>query len=269
MPPADAVHDAPQPGSRRRLAGRLVVVAALLATVVWGVVAVGDDAPRVPAADGEVAGADAPETVPGSIGPYDPDEPLDLSGLAGVSDEQVAAAEQLVAEVTASADGWRSVEAAEALGYRSIGDAFTGEEHLVDWSLVGDGVDLDPSRPEALVYDVDDDGERTLVAAMFLRPPGTRADDAPDIGGRLTTWHPHGDLCLDEGAPGDGGGDEPAIAGVTDAAGRCPDGLVELRPMPALHVWLVAHPCGPFAELEGVGVRLDPDVAEACAHRHR
>lgn len=267
MPSVDAVHEepSPQPGQRRRLAWRLVVVATVLAAVVWGVGVVGDDPPRDRAGDGTAAGADAPATVPGSIGPYDPAEPLDLSGLVGVSDAEVAAAEQLVAEVTASADAWRSVAAAEALGYRSIGDAFTGEEHLVDWSLVGDGVDLDPTRPEALVYDVDDDGARTLVAAMFLRPPGTRPDDAPDVGGRLTTWHPHGDLCLDEG----GAGEEAAIAGLTDAAGRCPDGLVELRPMPALHVWLVAHPCGPFAELEGVGVRLDPDVAEACAHRHR
>ena len=251
---------------RRRLARRLVAAGALVAAAVasFAVLGTDDDASggaETPAAASPTPTAPTAPVVAG-IGPYDPTDPLDLSGVAGVSAAEQEAAEGLVADVTAAASAWTSVEDAEAAGYRSIGDSFTGEEHLVDWSLVGDGIDLDPARPEALVYDVDADGGRTLVAAMFLRPPGSRAEDAPDVGGRLTTWHPHGDLCLDEG------GAQPFVGGVTDAAGRCPGATVPLRPLPALHVWLVAHPCGPFAELEGVGVRVDPELAEACTHRH-
>jgi len=39
---------------------------------------------------------------------------------------------------------------AMAAGYRSIGDAVTGDEHFVNWSTVNDGHILDPTRPESL-----------------------------------------------------------------------------------------------------------------------
>lgn len=194
--------------------------------------------------------------------PFDPDSPLDLSGVAGVTADEQAAAEALVGDVAASAHVFDTVEAAEAGGYRSIGDSFTGSEHFVNWSYVTDGRTLDAARPEALVFDVGDDGERTLVSVMFVEPPGTPLSRAPAVGGSLTPWHLHGDLCLD------GDADPPRIGGITDAAGACPTGLEALQPAPTLHVWLVGHPCGPFAELEGVGTGELSDLIGACVHRH-
>lgn len=195
----------------------------------------------------------------GQVGAFDPAVPLDLSGVPGVSGSQQATAEQLVADVQAASSAFADVGAAQRAGYASIGDSFTGEEHLISWRALSDGVDLDPTKPEALVYDVAADGSRSLAAVMFMRPPGSRVDDAPTPGGALTRWHAHGDLCQ---VPGD----VPRVGGITDATGACPAGLVALRPSPTLHVWVVAHPCGPFAELEGVGTRTTGSTA--CAHRH-
>jgi hypothetical protein len=212
------------------------------------------------AADEALAASSSTGATPPRVAPYDPARPLDLSGVPRVTPDQEAAAEALVREVLAAQDPPTTVAEAEAAGYRSIGDAFTGEEHLIDWSRVDDGVALDPEAPEALVFDVGDDGSRRLVAVMFLEPPGTRIDDAPAPGGALTRWHLHGDLCLDPGS------DPPAVAGITDATGTCPDGLEELRRFPTLHVWLVPHRCGPFSELEGVGT--DPSATAGCDHQH-
>ena len=59
------------------------------------------------------------------------------------------------------------VDSLDALGYRSIGDARTGYEHFINYSLINDDVILDPTQPESLVFRVDGD-ERTLVSAMFI-----------------------------------------------------------------------------------------------------
>jgi hypothetical protein len=239
----------------RRLWLRLAAVGCALGalTAVVGVLVARADEPTVEAAVSPASGG-------GDVPPFDPALPLDLSRVRGVTPAQAAAAEELVAAVAAAAPELASYDDAVAAGYASAGDAFTGVEHLVRWSLLDDGVDLDPTQPEGLVYEVADDGERTLVAMMFLRPPGARSDDAPRPGGPLTRWHEHGDLCVRPGPA-------PAVAGLTDAGGRCDAGLEPLRPMPGLHVWVVRHRCGPFAELEGPGVRLDPD-APGCRHEH-
>jgi len=207
----------------------------------------------------QASGEEIVERATGGVPPYDPDLPLDLGGVVGVTGSQADAAEALVAKVRRASGAYPSAADAAAIGYRSMGDGFTGEEHFVHWGHVGDGVDLDPQRPEALVFDVNDDGTRTLVAAMFMGEPGAPLDAGPAPGGALTRWHLHGDLCLDAS------GRTAEVAGTTDASGSCPDGLVEPRPQPTLHVWLVAHPCGPFSELEGVGTgNTDP----GCVHQH-
>lgn len=200
----------------------------------------------------------------GGIVPFDPAEPIDLSGRSRATASEVAAAEALLAEVLEVAPAFAEPSDAEEAGYRSIDDAFTGKEHYLDWAAVEAGGSLDPERPEALVYEVGDDGGRTLVAFMFVRPPGTRVADAPEVGGPLTTWHAHGDLCV-----GDLDDGERGVVAITDAAGSCPEGSEENRPMPTLHAWVVAHPCGPFSEIEGVGTGAPAPGPEVCrTHRH-
>ncbi|MEZ5204250.1 MAG: hypothetical protein R2701_07690 [Acidimicrobiales bacterium] len=192
---------------------------------------------------------------------FDPDGPLDLSGLPTVSPQQQAAAEDLVRSVLDARADLPTFEEAPALGYVSIGDSFTGEEHPP--GLAGRAGSGDPRpRPSRRARLRCGKRRRAHARGGHVRPTSRGAlDDAPTLGGDLTRWHLHGDLCLDpQRTP-------PAITASTDAAGRCPDGLEEQQPMPTLHVWVVAHPCGPFSELEGVGT--DPSaVAGGCQHHH-
>ncbi len=191
--------------------------------------------------------------------PYDPALPIDLSGTPGVTPQQQAAAEQLVVLTIARLPQWSDPAYALAHGFRSIGDGFTGVEHLVNRAFMTDGVVLDPDRPESLVYDTTG-GKRALVAAMYMVAPGTSLSDVPDVGGALVQWHIHDNLCYSP---------EGLVRGVTDAAGACPAGLVKPVPTPMVHVWVTPHACGPFAALEGIaGGSIAAGQTRLCDHLH-
>jgi hypothetical protein len=140
---------------------------------------------------------------------------------------------------------------AVAAGYRSIGDGATGDEHFIKWADVNDGRILDPTRPESLVYEVRD-GRQQIAAAMYMLPFGSRFTDAPDVGGALTQWHVHQDLCLTNSA------DAKTLSGFVGINGTCPAGSSKAGDTPMLHVWVVPNACGPFAALEGIGAGQVP-----------
>jgi hypothetical protein len=191
--------------------------------------------------------------------PYDPTQPIDLSGVEGVTPEQQAAAENLIAVTLHGLPQWADPAYAEAHGFHSIGDGFTGTEHLINEANMDDHVILDPDVPESLVYDTSDGGRR-LVAAMYMLKRGTPLEQAPDVGGNLMQWHTHDNLCYDAGGK---------VRGITDASGACPAGLVKPVETPMIHVWLEPHPCGPFAALEGIAGGRIPDGEEVlCDHAH-
>ena len=79
-----------------------------------------------------------------------------------------------------------------------------------------DNAILDPDRPESLVFDTTV-ATKKLVAAMYMGTPGMTLADVPDIGGTLTQWHIHDNLCFTAAGK---------VAGLTDpteAALRRPD----------------------------------------------
>ena len=155
--------------------------------------------------------------------PYDPTAPVDFSDVEGVTPEQQLRATALVRSTQEQLPAFADVDTLDELGYQSIGDARTGYEHYINYSLINDDVWLDPTQPESLVFRVDGD-DRTLVSAMFI--VGQRPIDDPelvDYGGRLMQWHVHENLCWR------GGDDGPQVAGVTDDAGNCPAGTVARR----------------------------------------
>jgi hypothetical protein len=191
--------------------------------------------------------------------PYDPALPVDLSGTPGVTPQQQAAAEQLVEVTLARLPHWSDARVAERAGFRSIGDGFTGTEHLINAAYLTDGTTLDPDRPESLVYDTTS-GHRRLVAAMYMLAPGTPLSAVPDVGGALVQWHVHDNLCFSPSG---------YVQGLTDAAGRCPSGQVKPTPTPMVHVWITKNPCGPFAALEGIGGgTIAPGQTRLCDHLH-
>lgn len=185
--------------------------------------------------------------------PYDPAQPLDFSGVVGVSEAQEQRAVSLVTRTLAAASQWSDFNATVAAGWRSFGDALAGYEHIINDSLLDDDFFLDPQYPESLVYRVVGTS-RELVAVMFLARGSQRLDDSVllEYGGRLMEWHNHADLCLRfvEGDP------VGKIAGLVGDDGKCqfPGALPAAEADSGhamVHVWVVPHPCGPFAAMEG------------------
>ncbi len=158
--------------------------------------------------------------------PYDPTMPIDLSGTPGVTPQQQAAAENLIATTLVQLPQWSDHKVAEAFGFKSIGDANTGHEHFIQWDWINDDVILDPDQPESLVYEPQPDGSKKLVSAMYMLPDDVALDDVPDIGGALMQWHVHDDLCFTNDPV------QPRVAGQTNAAGGCCERPGEVRPEP-------------------------------------
>lgn len=198
--------------------------------------------------------------------PYLATLPVDLGGIPGVSEAEVAEAEALVTEALQVLPRFGDVSAIGALGYHSIGDAETGFEHFINWELISDGRVLDPAHPESLVFKVDPaTGTKLLSAAMFMANPGDTLDTVPDVGGALVQWHIHDNLCF-AGEP-----NAWRVADVLEPGDDCRPGTFRLsnNALPMVHVWIIPHECGPFAALEGDGAgQLRPGEERLCDHAH-
>jgi hypothetical protein len=169
-----------------------------------------------------------------------------------VTKSQRAAAQSLIDRTTAAMKSFGTLEAVVAGGYSWIQDGKNGGfRHYVNWSYLNDGRELDPSRIESIVTEKKADGSERVVSAMYILALGKTMADVPDVAGALTTWHDHKDLCWNGNV----------LAGRL-VNGKCtPGGTLVLTP-PMLHVWMVPHPCGPFAGIEGHGM-------QTCgAHNH-
>ena len=200
--------------------------------------------------------------------PYFPGLGIDISDVEGVSVEQEARARQLVVDTQRELVRWTDYRDAVKEGWTSIGDSATGYEHFVNGRSLDDGKFLDATVPESIVYKVYGD-KKILVSAMYMAE-GDVAIDASvltDYAGPLMQWHVHDNLCwtLRDGIR--------VVAGVIDASGQCPAGSIRggiTKPM--VHVWIVPHPCGPFAAVEGLAegraaVANDQRV-DTCSHEH-
>jgi hypothetical protein len=169
--------------------------------------------------------------------------PGTLRAGPGVSPTELRRAARLLASTIAALPRWHTPAKAYAAGYRSIGDTKSAVEHYVNWSYVNDGHVLDPARPESVVFQRRH-GAQVAVAAMYSLPLGSTFADVPDVGGALTQWHVHRNLCLTNDPQ------QRIILRFTAPDGSCPAGTSKASNTPMLHVWTVPNPCGPFAALE-------------------
>jgi hypothetical protein len=96
---------------------------------------------------------------------------------------------------------------------------------------------LDVTRPEGLLYAYTDRGP-VVVAAVYLM--NRAGEPGRAVGGCLTRWHVHDDLCSSDPANG-------MITGVRTRGGRCPPGQVSWTAPPMMHTWVIDIPGGPFA----------------------
>lgn len=273
MPTVDL--QGPTPGRRVRLADLLVItlaVAVVAIPVASAAGVFGDDGSGTSKASKVAAGANtgsaathqhAAGTAVRSRGAQ--------ANEASVTPEQRAAADKLLANTKSGLWQWADDAKVEAAGFRTIGDGFTGTEHLLNWNWINDDKILDPSHPESLVYRTTPKG-RVLEAAMYMLPVGTADTKIPDIGGTLTQWHVHDNLCMSPPQLANGFA-QRFVVGLTSATGGCDRGE-KLPTVQMLHVWVVPHKCGPFAALDGIGAGTsvkeaqDPNTPVDCQHGH-
>jgi hypothetical protein len=257
--------------TRRRQAGSGPVLVGLAAVatiglVVPGMVATGNHGHAGGHADTETAGhADGGHhaAVPAEPKPFDGTLPVDLGGTPGVSAEEQEEAEALVTETIQTLPQFADWTTLTAKGWYPIGDAVTGFEHFINWPLIDDDVMFDPELPESIVYEIQPDGSKKLVAAMFIAPRNVTIDDPPDFGGELVQWHMHDNLCYG-GVP-----NQLRIMAVVEYPQPCPGTTFRDHLSPMIHVWVTPHECGPFAALEGDGGGVIPEgQTRACDHAH-
>jgi hypothetical protein len=149
---------------------------------------------------------------------------------------QRAAAQRLLADTIAGTSRFRALAAAQAEGYRTGTVPPLPTDHYVSAAAMQDAKVLDPGHPEALMYTQTAKGP-VLVGAMYLM--NAAGEQGPAIGGCLTRWHVHDNLCFSQSTL--------QLVGLKSASGQCPSGSVLLVPPAALHVWFVDVPGGRFA----------------------
>jgi hypothetical protein len=154
---------------------------------------------------------------------------------------QRRAADRLLVASRASMARYPDVASAERAGYRVIHNAGNVLLHFGNPAYMRDGRTVDPQHMESLIY-VRLPGRDLLVGGMFMVPKGQHG---PAVGGSLTPWHAHDDLCLDP---------VKGIA-ITPTATGCPAGSAIGETGEMMHVWAIDYPGGPFAELDPLSLR--------------
>ena len=244
-----------------RLARRVVVAVATVATVV-ALVAMTWAARAESSAGGHThAHAHAAGAAPDDLGHDGHDHGHGDGNGAGTPGTCVPTASQLTAAATLVADTRRGLarfarlEDAIKAGYAPHHGAPEAIKHYFSPAAILDGRVLDPTRPEGLMFAHTDHGP-VLVAAVWLM--NRAGEPGKAVGGCLTVWHEHDNLCSTDPAKG-------MITGLRRKDGSCPRGQVPWRTPVMLHTWLVDVPGGPFARevdadavFEGLGATPRP-----------
>lgn len=132
------------------------------------------------------------------------------------TDAEAQAADLLHAETVAGVARFADSEVAAAAGYDVEGIAGL-DFHAGNEQYKHDGRVLDPERPENLIYAAGPDGP-VLVGVMYeMEDIGVAG---PAIGGPLTVWHAHNQICF--------GVVPPALAGLRSPFGSCPVGSITM-----------------------------------------
>ncbi|MHB8574013.1 MAG: hypothetical protein ACYDCQ_01655 [Dehalococcoidia bacterium] len=153
--------------------------------------------------------------------------------------EQRAAAEKLVADTRAGIAKYADVKVAIADGYRPSTAANGDMVHYTNRAYTHDGKILDPTRPEALVYANTRHGTVLLGALYMMQQAG---QPGPDIGGSLTQWHIHSNICWSLTSM--------MVAGFATPFGSCPAGSIHVTSSAMMHVWTIPNPTGGYGDLD-------------------
>ena len=184
------------------------------------------------AKDQLVAGAGAPGTAEAGIVTHIHGNAKPANATPG----EKAAAQLLLDQTKLGTQRFQDLQAAQTDGYKAVTPVGEPIVHFVNPAYLVKGDTLNPEHPESLIYGTSAKGP-ILLAAMYIAhgigQPG------PDIGGPLTLWHAHSNLCFNSRTN--------IIDAFTDAAGNCPAGSFNSGTPEMLHVWVVDNPNGPFS----------------------
>ena len=169
-----------------------------------------------------------------------------VPGAQQATPGEIQAAAKLIYDTRKAVARYATLKAAIAAGYVPMEPPNTDVIHYVNRSYMVDADILDPQHVQSLIYY---NGGRTmeLIGAMYIMP--RRGMDGPQIGGPLTVWHQHSNICFDNVT-----GIAVAFAHqgddtfeTRDKSGACPPGSTNKTTPLMLHVWLIDNPEGPFA----------------------
>ena len=190
---------------------------------------------------------------------------IDLAGTPGVTPAEQTRAQNLIRSTITDLRRFETPAEAYAAGYRSIGDAATGDEHYVNWSYVNDGHILDPLRPVSIVYEYRNGAQRAVAgdvhAAVRQHPSRKRSRRRRATHAVARTRRPLPPRTIRNSG---------SLSSLTSINGACPAGTSKAGDTPMLHVWAVPNSvCGPFAALEGIGAGQVPaGQTRRCDTRH-
>jgi uncharacterized membrane protein len=164
---------------------------------------------------------------------------IDLSRVGTATPEQLQWAEDIRKRgwEVALKNGWFDIEKAKRDGFEL---QWSDTEHYVNREYLFDDEVLNIEKPEFLLY-LDSPRGKLLVGYMFF----TRKleDHGPTPFGPLGAWHFH---------PWPGRGycaiDEMLVVSRPDEQGHCAEGVRVDRSAEMLHVYLIEHPLGTFAD---------------------
>lgn len=142
---------------------------------------------------------------------------------------------QLIGDTARGTARFADYQVALAEGYVP-GLAASKTDHWLKPTLMGDGKTLDPSNPEALIYTATSRGFVLTGVTYIMSVAG---EFGPEVGGCLTRWHVHANLCFSPVTQ--------AVVGELRPDNTCPSGSTRYVPPPLLHVWFVDLPDGRFA----------------------
>lgn len=142
---------------------------------------------------------------------------------------QRAAARSLLTHARRAAFAWRDARRAKAAGFdthtapRAAGDRSVHYLHAEHRRYSADRVDLDPQRPESLIYANAPGRPLVLVGVMFSVRRGVLGRTP---GGPITRWHRH-NVCTKSGKRG--------LDPLPD--GSCPRGARLIQGSEMMHLW--------------------------------
>ena len=155
------------------------------------------------------------------------------------TEHEWAEADELYDATVAAVARYENPEAAAMDGY-NIDGMYGLEFHAANAAYKTDGRVFDPERPENLIYAVTADGP-ILIGVMFEMEGIGNA--GPAVGGPLTVWHAHANVCIAL--------TPLALAGLTSPFGVCPVGSITIPiTNEMIHMWTLPGAPDRFGHLE-------------------